>query len=59
MITDIDGKMVVIIDMPDIITPYYNRHVDMDKYKKVNENLSKIFTRFRITTTGDKNKPQV
>lgn len=56
---DFDGKMVVILDMPDIITPYYNRHVDMDKIKKVNENLSKIFTRFRITTTGDKNKPQV
>lgn len=59
MITEIDGKMVVIIDMPDIITPYNNRHVDMDKYKKVNENLSEIFTRFRITITGDKNKPQV
>lgn len=45
--------------MPDIITPYYNRHVDVDKYKKVTENLSEIFTRFRITVTGDKNKPQV
>lgn len=59
MITEIDGKMVVILDMPDIITPHINRHVDMDKYKKVTENLYKIFTRFRITITGDKNKPQV
>jgi hypothetical protein len=57
MIMDIDGQKVVIIDMPDIITPYNNRHIDMDKYKKVNENLSKLFTRFHIT--GDKNKPQV
>ena len=55
---DIDGQKVVIIDMPDIITPYNNRHIDMDKYKKVNENLSKIFTRFHVTgdTSSNLNK---